>query len=75
MGYAKTSANGDASRKAFEQIFAEEIVRIIIVLQGTGDLQTARDVQSEALSVLDSSMIRSTIEKYKIEQDGGGNGG
>jgi ribosomal protein S28E/S33 len=51
------------SRKAFERIFADEIVRIITVLDRTGDSGQAREVQSKALIVLDSPAIRNAIQK------------
>jgi hypothetical protein len=63
MEYARSSRNGDVSRKAFERIFADEIVRIITVLDRTGDSGQAREVQSKALIVLDSPAIRNAIQK------------
>ena len=63
MQFAKTSRSGDASRKAFESIFTDEIVRIITVLDKTGDSDMAREVQSKALVVLDSPAIRNASKK------------
>lgn len=63
MEYAESSRGGDASRKAFESIFADEIVRIITVFDMTGDSDMAREVQSKALVVLDSPVIRNAIDQ------------
>jgi len=58
---SKSSQGGDASRQAFERIFTERVVRIITVLDKTGDRDVARQIQSEALKVLNSSGIRNAI--------------
>ncbi len=63
MQYANTSRNGDASRKAFESIFTDEILRIVIVLDKTGDSVMARETQSKALTVLESPAIRNAINQ------------
>ena len=62
MEYAKSSRNGDASRRAFESIFTDEIIRLITVLDNTGDSDMAREIQSNALAVLESSAIRDAIK-------------
>jgi tetratricopeptide (TPR) repeat protein len=59
--YAKMSRSGDASRQAFESIFTDDIVRIITVLDKTGDSDKAREIQSKALAVLESPAIRNAI--------------
>ncbi len=56
--FARTGQRGDASRQAFETIFTERVVRIITVLDKTGEHELARRIQSEALKVLDNSGIR-----------------
>lgn len=63
MEFAKSSRIGDASRKAFESLFTEEIVRIITVLDKTGDSQAARVVKSKALVVLDNPVITNAIKQ------------
>jgi hypothetical protein len=63
MQYAKSSRTGDMSRKAFEKIFSDEVALIITVLDKTGDSDIAREVQSKALVVLDSPVIRDAINK------------
>ncbi len=63
MQYAKTSRSGDASRKAFESIFTDEVVRIVTVLDKTGDSDRAREIQSKALAVLESPAIRNAINQ------------
>lgn len=63
MEYAKTSRSGDASRKAFERIFTDEIVRTITVLDKTGSPEAAREVQSKALAILEARAIRDAIGK------------
>jgi tetratricopeptide (TPR) repeat protein len=61
--FAKGSKNEDASRHAFERIFAEEVVRTIIVLRETGDRSGAKAIQEEALKVLANPSIREALEK------------
>lgn len=58
--YARTR-NSEASRQAHESIFTERVVRIITVLDKTGDPELARAIQSKALAVLDNSQIRDTL--------------
>jgi len=61
MNYASTSEKPDAVRTAFEEIFIREAVRIIVVLRETGEPEVAREVQSKALSTLESQAIRDAI--------------
>lgn len=62
LGYAKSRGSDDKMRKTFESLFAAEIVRIITVLDKTGDSDVAREIQSKALSVLDNPDIRNAIQ-------------
>jgi len=59
--YAKTSRHGDASREALEHIFTNDIIRIITVLDKTGDSDKAREIQLKALTVFESPAIRNAI--------------
>jgi tetratricopeptide (TPR) repeat protein len=61
MRYAKEKKS-DASRQAFEHIFTDEVVRIVTVLQKTGDRDAAKLVQNDALSVLNSPGIREALK-------------
>jgi hypothetical protein len=61
MRYAKSGQAGEASRRAFERIFSGEIVRIIKILDNSGDQEQARAIQSKGLAVLDSPMIRDAL--------------
>ena len=63
MQFARTSRNGDATRRAFESIFTHKVVRIIVVLDKTGDRTVAQEIQSDALAVLDNPAIRGAISK------------
>ena len=63
MRYAKAAKNGDASRRAFESIFASEIVRLITVLNETGDKEGAKVVQTEALKTLDNDSIKNALPR------------
>ena len=63
MQYAKTSRSREASRQAFESIFKDKVVRIIIVLDRTGDSDKAREIQSKALVVLECPVIRAAISQ------------
>ncbi len=62
MKYSKTSKSGEASRRAFESIFADEVVRLVVVLDQTEDNAAAKSVQSEALKILDHEKIRNALE-------------
>jgi len=54
---------GDTHRRqAYERIFTDKIVRIITVLEKTGDRNEARGIQLKALLVLESSVIRDAIK-------------
>jgi tetratricopeptide (TPR) repeat protein len=61
MRYAKSSQGGDAPCRAAESIFSKKIVRIIEVLDKSGDQEQARAIQSKALVVLDNPTIRDAI--------------
>jgi tetratricopeptide (TPR) repeat protein len=56
MKWAKQKG-GDHSRQAFEKIFTDEVVRIITILRETGDRGSAKKIQNQALSVLNSPGI------------------
>jgi len=62
MENAKTSQNTDQRRRAHEHIFADETVRLIVVLSKTGNQALAREIRSKALSVLDSPTIRDALK-------------
>ena len=59
--HAATSSMGQASSNAVESIFTDEVLRIIIVLDKTGDRQKAKEIQSEALGLLNSTNIANAI--------------
>ncbi|MBL9171429.1 MAG: hypothetical protein JNN07_27095 [Verrucomicrobiales bacterium] len=61
MRHAATSSMGLASRDAVESIFTDEVLRIIIVLDKTGDRKQARQIQGEALGLLNSTNIAHAI--------------
>ena len=63
MRYAKTSQKEDASRRAFENIFTDRVVRIIKVLDKSGDHDQAREIRSKALVILDNPTIRNAISQ------------
>jgi tetratricopeptide (TPR) repeat protein len=50
--------NGDIARKATEQIFSERVVRLLTVLDKTGNSPGARAIQTQALKLLDNDAIR-----------------
>ncbi len=62
LEYAKTSQVPEAARGAHERLFSAEIVRIITVLEKTGDKEKAADIQRKALAVLDSPAIRDALK-------------
>ncbi|WAC18456.1 hypothetical protein OVA24_14570 [Luteolibacter sp. SL250] len=61
LEHAKTSTVPDAARGAHERIFSGEVVRIITVLDKTGDKGKAAEIQKKALAVLDSPAIRDAL--------------
>ena len=61
MEYAKTSPMSEMSRSAFEAIFVEDAVRLITLLDKTGDRELALKIQKEALSVLSNPEIKNAI--------------
>ena len=63
MIFAKSSKSGDASRQAFERIYTNEVVRIIVILRETRDENVAKDIQADALKKLESSEIRNALKK------------
>jgi hypothetical protein len=62
MRFAQTSPNLKLSRKAFEGIFAEELARLITVLNRTGDRTLAQEMQTDALKVVDTPAIRDALK-------------
>jgi len=61
MQFAKASKHGDSSRRAFERIFEQRIVRIITVLRETGEQESAKNIQMEALKAFDSAEIKNAL--------------
>ena len=61
MEYAKKK-EADASRQASERIFTEDVVRIITILRETGDRDSAKKIQGDALSVLNNPAIREALQ-------------
>ena len=61
--YAKTSKDPLRSRKAHEIIFSRDVVRLIVVLEQTGDGELARQIQADALSVSNSAAIANALAK------------
>jgi len=61
MSHAATSSLGQASREAVESIFTDEVLRIIIVLDKTGEREKAKQIQGEALVLLNSTNIANAI--------------
>jgi tetratricopeptide (TPR) repeat protein len=51
----------EITRTIAEEIFTERVSRLVTVLDKTGDRQRAREIQAQALRVLDSQEIRSLI--------------
>lgn len=49
------------ARQAYERIFTDEVVRLMTVLDKTGDRTLAREIQSKALKVSRSPTIKSAI--------------
>jgi hypothetical protein len=59
---ATSGQDGTAeARRAFKGIYTDEVVRLITVLDKTGDRALALEIQSNALAVLDSPAIRDAV--------------
>ena len=52
---------GHPQRTAFEGIFAEQVVHIIKVLEGVGELAAAKDIQNRALRIVNSPAIQNAL--------------
>lgn len=59
--YAKTSRMPDRSRQAFENNFTKQIVRLVVVLDRTGDGAAARQIQRRALAICNTAAIENAI--------------
>ena len=64
---ARHTESSDASREATESIFTDRVLRLITVLERTGDQKLARELQAEALKVLDSPRLRAALDHSIIE--------
>jgi tetratricopeptide (TPR) repeat protein len=52
---------GESARRAFEKIFTDEVVGIITILRETGNRESAKKIQSEALVVFNGPAIREAL--------------
>jgi hypothetical protein len=52
----------EAARGAHEGIFSAEMVRVITVMERTGDKEKAADFRKKALTILDSPAIRDALK-------------
>jgi hypothetical protein len=60
-GLEYAQSEHEASRRAHESIFANEIILIITVLRETGDKAGAKDIQKEALKIVDNADIKKAL--------------
>lgn len=58
LEYVKGCGAASHSREAFEDNFTRDVVRLIVVLDNTGDHQTARQIQTKALAACNNATIR-----------------
>jgi len=61
MQFANSSPAHNASRQAVENIFAANVVRLMTVLNETGDKDGAKAIQAEALKTLENDSIRKAL--------------
>ena len=61
--YAKTCEAASRSRQAFEHNFTHDVVRLIVLLDKTGDRDIARQIQTKALAACDNAAIRAALSK------------
>lgn len=62
LEYSKDAKMGEDSKKAFERIFTTNVVRLITLLDQSGDPAKAREIQTKALAVLDNEAIRNAAK-------------
>ena len=61
-GFQRYTRNNDKELpKAYETIFVDEIIRLITILDKSGEQKIATEIQTEALKVLDSPEIRNSV--------------
>ncbi len=65
MSFAKTSTCKEASERAHKAIFIADVVSIITVLDNGGERRAAKQIQSEALAILNAPVIRKAIRHKK----------
>jgi tetratricopeptide (TPR) repeat protein len=65
MQYAETSQCIEASKRAYRTIFVGDVLRLITVLEKTGELTLAKRFQSKALRFLNHKAIRNAIKGTK----------
>jgi hypothetical protein len=63
IDYAKTRGAASRSRQAFEYNFTHDVVRLIMLLDRTGDKDTARQIQAKALAACDNAAIRTALSE------------
>jgi hypothetical protein len=63
LSYAPTSRYPARSRQSVEIVFSREIVRLIVVLDQTGDGDLARQIQSDALAACNTAAISDALTK------------
>ena len=62
MQFAKTEGDNEVIREVSERHFTDDVLRIITILQATGDKERAKNIQIDALKVLDNAAIRDAIK-------------
>jgi tetratricopeptide (TPR) repeat protein len=61
--YAKGGGAASHSRPAFDENFTRDVVRLIVVLDKTGDHQTARQIQTKALAASNNKTIQNATSQ------------
>ena len=61
--YANTRGASNRSRQAFEHNFTHDVVRLIMLLDRTGDKDAARQIQAKALAACDNAAIRAALNE------------
>jgi hypothetical protein len=62
MEFAESKERFHSARSSFEQIFTNSVLRLVTLLDKTGDPVLARKIQAEALTILDSPDIKKALE-------------
>lgn len=66
--FSKKRGNDSSSRGAFERIFTNEVVRLIIILDKSGERKNAMNIQALALEIKNDEAIKNALRENNTGQ-------